>query len=86
MTMMMNTPERLRPGDFQVSDEDRPGWVRGSVRTPRVGETVYCAGGEGTVVSVQGKTGNGSCLVQIRLAPPAAPFFAAASNVLLAPC
>jgi hypothetical protein len=85
MTMMMNTAKRLRPGDFQVSDEDRPGWVRGSARTPRVGETVYCAGGEGTVVSVQGKTGNGSRLVQIRLAPPAAPFFAAASNVLLMP-
>jgi hypothetical protein len=47
---------------------------------------VYCAGGPGEVVSVHGKTGDGSRLLQIRLEDEAArPFFAAASNVLVAP-
>jgi hypothetical protein len=50
-----------------------------------VGETVYCAGGEGTVVSVRGKTGDGSQLVEIRLATASAPFYAACSNVLVMP-
>jgi hypothetical protein len=76
----------LRMEEFQVNPEDRPGWVRASVRTPGVGEEVYCAGGEGVVLSVRGKTGDGSPLVQIRLDDPKAPpFFAAASNVLVMP-
>lgn len=75
----------LRMVDFRVSDGDRPGWVRGNVRSPAVGETVYCAGGEGTVVSVRGMTGDGSRLVEIRLAATAAPFYAAGSNVLVMP-
>jgi hypothetical protein len=81
----MNGSRALRGRDYKVTDEERPGWVRGSTRIPAVGETVYCAGGEGTVVSVQGRTGDGSRLVQIRLDTSAAPFFAAGSNVLLAP-
>lgn len=76
----------LRAEEFRVSAEDRPGWVRGSVRTPDVGQEVYCAGGPGEVVSVHGKTGDGSRLLQIRLEDESArPFFAAASNVLVAP-
>jgi hypothetical protein len=76
----------LRAEEFRVSAEDRPGWIRGSVRTPDVGQEVYCAGGPGEVVSVHGKTGDGSRLLQIRLEDESArPFFAAASNVLVAP-
>ena len=76
----------LRAEEFRVSAEDRPGWIRGSVRTPDVGQEVYCAGGPGEVVSVHGKTGDGSRLLQIRLEDETArPFFAAASNVLVAP-
>ncbi|HEX6069947.1 MAG TPA: hypothetical protein VFZ18_08985 [Longimicrobiaceae bacterium] len=76
----------LRAEEFRVSADDRPGWIRGSVRTPDVGQEVYCAGGPGEVVSVHGKTGDGSRLLQIRLEDEAArPFFAAASNVLVAP-
>ena len=76
----------LRAEEFRVSAEDRPGWIRGSVRTPDVGQEVYCAGGPGDVVSVHGKTGDGSRLLQIRLEDESArPFFAAASNVLVAP-
>jgi hypothetical protein len=76
----------LRAEDFKVAEEARPGWVRGSVRTPPLGEVVYCAGGAGTVSAVHGKTGDGSRLLQIRLeADSAPPFFAAASNVLVMP-
>ncbi len=49
------------------------------------GRPSTCAGGEGTVVSIQGKTGDGSRLLQIRLEETKAPFFAASSNVLLKP-
>jgi len=82
---MTKGADALRADDFKVTNLDRPGWVRGSERTPEVGEAVYCAGGEGTVVSVQGRTGDGSSLVQIRLTDEATPFFAASSNVLLSP-
>jgi hypothetical protein len=49
-----------------------------------VGEAVVCAGGEGTVISLHGKTSDGSRLVQIRLSEEGSPpYFAAASNVLV---
>lgn len=76
----------LRVHDFRVSDEDRPGWVRGTVRSLTAGDEVYCAGGAGTVTAVHGKTGDGSRLLQIRLTDEAhPPFYAAASNVLVMP-
>lgn len=76
----------LRVEEFLVSPEDRPGWVRGSDCGIEVGQEVYCAGGPGEVVSLHGRTGDGSRLVQIRLEDEAArPFFAAASNVLVDP-
>ncbi|HEX6925589.1 MAG TPA: hypothetical protein VF167_09165 [Longimicrobiaceae bacterium] len=76
----------MRVEEFLVSPEDRPGWVRASERTPEVGQQVYCAGGSGEVVSVHGRTGDGSRLLQIRLQDDnARPFFAAASNVLVDP-
>src|SRR5690606_1135359 len=78
--------ESLRAEEFRVSPGDRPGWTRGSDRTPEVGQAVYCAGGAGAVGSAHGKTGDGSRLLQIRLEDEAArPFFAAASNVLVEP-
>lgn len=84
--MKMNSANRIRPADLRVDAEGRPGWVRGSERCPAVGEEVVCTGGFGVVVSVRGKTGDGSPLVQIRLDDPDSPaFYAAASNVLLAP-
>jgi hypothetical protein len=81
-----NSTKRMRAEEFRVDPENRPGWIRATVRTPSVGEEVYCAGGCGLVASVHGKTGDGSRLLQIRLADTAAPpFFAAASNVLVSP-
>jgi len=76
----------LRAEEFRVSVEDKPGWILATERIPEVGQEVYCAGGPGEVVSVHGRTGDGSRLLEIRLEEEGArPFFAASSNVLVAP-
>lgn len=81
-----NSSRALRVEEYRVNPEERPGWILASERTPTVGESVYCANGAGTVLSVHGKTGDGSRLLQIRLeTEKAPPFFAAASNVLVMP-
>jgi hypothetical protein len=82
-----NTSRRIHNTDLFVNSDDRPGWVTANEREPSVGEEVYCAGGAGELAAVLGKTGDGSRLLEIRLAadPKAKPFFAAGSNVLVAP-
>lgn len=81
-----NSAKNLRAEDFLVNPDERPGWVRATERMPLVGDSVYCAGGEGVVSSVHGRTGDGSRLLQIRLDGASTPsFFAAASNVLVKP-
>ncbi|HET7231140.1 MAG TPA: hypothetical protein VFJ16_14100 [Longimicrobium sp.] len=84
--MKSNNANRIKPADLRVTCGERTGWVSGSVRRPSVGEEVICTGGTGVVVAVRGKTSDGSPLVQIQLEEPGTPaFYAAASNVLLAP-
>ncbi|MBD0320102.1 MAG: hypothetical protein ICV87_07210 [Gemmatimonadetes bacterium] len=81
-----NGTKRLRAEDGKVDMDARPGWTTGHERVPSVGEQVLCAGGPGEVVALLGKTGDGSRLLEIRLGDAQAkPFFAAASNVLVAP-
>jgi len=81
-----NGAKRQRNEDAHVDVANRPGWLTGKERIPAVGEEVFCAGGAGAVVAVLGKTGDGSRLLEIRLDDEnARPFFAAASNVLVAP-
>ena len=81
-----NGTKRLRAEDGKVDMTARPGWTTGQERVPNVGEQVLCAGGAGEVVALLGKTGDGSRLLEIRLGDAQAkPFFAAASNVLVAP-
>ena len=86
MSTSSNSARRIRAEDLFVSNDDRPGWVPASDHLPSVGQEVYCVGGVGELEAVLGKTGDGSRLLQIRLSDPdAKPFFAAASNVLVAP-
>jgi len=81
-----NGLKRLRAEDFRVDAATRPGWILGNQRVLRIGMEVYCTGGDGKVSAIRGKTGDGSPLLEIQLADAAAkPFFAAASNVLVAP-
>ncbi|HSJ06492.1 MAG TPA: hypothetical protein VK936_07315 [Longimicrobiales bacterium] len=75
-----------RPEDQRIDPTARPGWVKGNVREPRVGDEVFCTAGAGTVLRIHGRTGNGSRLLEVRLANSAkAPFFVASSNVLVPP-
>jgi hypothetical protein len=81
-----NASKRLRAEDYRIDSADRPGWVVGSKRMLKTGMEVYCIGGHGIVTAVRGKTGDGSQLLEIKLADESAkPFFASASNVLVAP-
>jgi hypothetical protein len=78
---------RGRPNaDLRIDRAAHPGWSTGAERAPRVGDAVVCSVGEGEIVSILGKTSDGSRLLEIRLNDPdAAPFFAAGSNVLISP-
>jgi hypothetical protein len=81
-----NSIRRIRDEDLFVNGETRPGWISATERMPAVGETVFCTAGVGVVTALLGKTGDGSRLLQIQLDDPTTkPFFAAASNVLVAP-
>lgn len=79
-----NSSRRIGLESLRVASSDHPGWVSGSERLPSVGEQVHCTDGTAEVVRILGKTGDGSRLLELRLADrPRQPFFAAASNVLV---
>jgi hypothetical protein len=81
-----NSATRRLSAELHVDTAARPGWVSGLERVPVVGEEVFCAAGIGRVVKVLGRISDGSRLLEVKLdAPEAKPFFAAASNVLVAP-
>jgi hypothetical protein len=77
----------LRPREQKVDRCAQPGWATGKECEPKVGDQVYCTAGPATVLRLLGKTGNGSRLLELRLPGNGRrdSFFAAASNVLVAP-
>jgi hypothetical protein len=87
MAMAGNSTRRIARETLRVAASDeRPGWVSAALRLPDVGEAVYCADGMAEVARVLGRTGDGSRLLELILPDrPKHPFFAAASNVLVAP-
>lgn len=81
-----NSSRRLAANELVVDGSSCPDWVSGVEKLPNVGDVVRCAAGLATVVKIHGKTGNGSRLVQLKaLEGDQHPFFAAASNILVAP-
>ncbi len=79
-------PDRLSPEQLKIDRAVRPDWPTGADRLPAVGEEVYCTEGVCSVTRVLGRTGNGSRLLELKLAgEDRRPFFAAASNVLVRP-
>ncbi len=84
--MHANSSKRLRFEELRVDRSARHGWQSGDQQVPRVGQQVYCTQGMADVIRLLGKTGDGSRLLELRLVDRVAPpFFAAASNVLVAP-
>jgi hypothetical protein len=60
--------------------------VNGADLTPVVGDRVHCTGGLADVVKILGKASDGTRILELKLVEIVAPpFFAAASNVLVAP-
>lgn len=62
-------------------------WIAGTERPLVLGEDVLCAEGLARLSRILGKTGDGSRLLELLLPdrPKHHPFFAAASNVMIAP-
>jgi UDP-N-acetylmuramate-alanine ligase len=81
-----NSIRRMRRNDVEIDRTSRPDWLTGDERPLVLGEEAYCTAGIAHVAGVHGKTGTGSRLVELRLDEDGAkPFFAAASNILVAP-
>ena len=71
---------------LSVNQDQQPDWIAATTRMPVPGERVLCAEGMAELTRVLGKTGDGSRLLELILPDrPKHPFFAAASNVLIAP-
>jgi hypothetical protein len=86
MSWSQNNVRRMSPAELHVDPTARPDWPSGVDHVPAVGGQVYCTSGMAEVVRVLGKTGDGSRLLELKLPVAGAkPFFAAASNVLVAP-
>ena len=85
---LINPRKALRQGreTLTVSQDTQPDWIAATERPLVVGEKVLCAEGLAELSKVLGKTGDGSRLLELILPErPKHPFFAAASNVLIAP-
>jgi hypothetical protein len=87
MASLANSMRRTALASLKVAASDeRPDWVVATRRLPAVGEQVYCAEGMAEVSKILGKTSDGSRLLELILPDrPRHPFFAASSNVLVAP-
>ena len=81
-----HSAKRMHTADLVVSTNDCPDWVSCKDKMPKVGDVVRCTAGLATVTKICGKTGDGSRLLQLKPAEgDQQQFFAAASNVLIAP-
>jgi hypothetical protein len=72
--------------ELKVDTTSRPEWKTGVEVPVAVGTEVFCTEGRAEVTRMLGKTSDGSRLLELKLiGVEARPFFAAASNVLVAP-
>ena len=85
MSLLHNSSRAMRAEGLRVDANAHPEWVSGTDRLPRAGEYVQCTAGLAQVVKLLGKTGDGSRLLELRVHDVKAPFFVAASNVLVSP-
>lgn len=86
MSNLINSSRRITGSSLRMDGELHPGWIPGTERNVEPGESVLCTGGPARVVKVLGKTSDGSRLLELQLHEGKhPPFFACASNVLVAP-
>jgi hypothetical protein len=87
MASLVNSSRRTPLASLRVAaSEERPDWISGTERLPALGEQVCCTEGMAELTRILGKTSDGSRLLELVLPErPRHPFFAAASNVLVAP-
>jgi hypothetical protein len=88
MSIKPNSSRRIARETLRIApSSDRPDWVPATERLPAIGEQVFCTEGMAEVARLLGKTSDGSRLLELVLPErgPRQPFFAAASNVLVAP-
>lgn len=78
--------QRQKRETLSVDPDQQPGWIAATERPLVLGEQVLCAEGLAQLSRILGKTGDGSRLLELILPDrPKHPFFAAASNILIAP-
>ncbi len=81
-----NSVKRIRPEELVIDQAAQPEWTPGHLSEIVSGDVVQCTAGLAQVIKVRGKTGDGSRLLELKLVEgETAPFFAAASNVLVRP-
>lgn len=75
---------RVPRDSVRIAKIEQAGWEAVVGRVPSIGERVWCVEGPAEVVRHCGRIGDGSRLMELRLADrPKQPFFAASSNVLV---
>jgi hypothetical protein len=86
MSIQMNSSRQASRIGLRIDHALWPGWIVGSDQLPDIGDEVKCVEGSAQVLRVLGRTGDGSRLLELVLPDrPRHPFYAAASNVLVAP-
>ncbi len=85
MSSHPQSSRRIHPETLKIDTASHPGWKTGLEQMPILGDQVLCTDGLAQVVRILGKTQNGSRLLELRLPERRDSFFAAASNVLVAP-
>jgi hypothetical protein len=87
MASLANSSRRTPLASLRVAaSEERPDWISATDRLPALGEQVCCTEGMAELTKILGKTSDGSRLLELVLPErPRHPFFASASNVLVAP-
>jgi len=85
MSSPTQSSRRIHLETLSIDRAAHPGWKTGLEQLPLIGDQVLCTDGLAEVVRILGKTQNGSRLLELRLPERRDSFFAAASNVLVAP-
>ncbi len=85
MATHTQSSRRIHPETLKIDTTAHPGWKTAAEQLPAVGDRVLCTDGMAEVVRLLGRTQSGGRLLELKLEGRRDSFFAAASNVLIAP-